>query len=53
MKKNTNETLSRRTLVLRREALLLLTPTELRHAAGGIVDGGSSFWPPCPQPPNR
>ena len=43
MKKTTNKTSQRRKLVLRREAITLLTPLQLINANGGD-DGGCSVY---------
>lgn len=42
-KKLTNDLLKRRTLVIRREAIVALTSPQLRHVAGA----GSGDWWPC------
>jgi len=43
MKRLTNKLNHRPKLVLRREALALLTPLQLSNAAGGVMVSG---WPP-------
>jgi hypothetical protein len=41
MKKPTNKTIQRRTLVLRSEAVVVLTPVQLKEVAGGWTQD----WP--------
>ena len=46
MKKTTTKRSQHRKLVLRREAIAVLTPPQLAEAAGG--DGGCTYFSGCP-----
>jgi|GEM_PF-4549239 len=52
MKKTSTQIVRARKLILRREALVALTPPQLTRVAGGLLDqGGDTYWHPCP--PNQ
>jgi hypothetical protein len=48
MKKTTNKTSQHRKLVLRREAITVLTPPQLTKVPGGDPEGGCTYYSGCP-----